>query len=94
LVYRSGFSAHLFSSGAGVWKTFGKNTSEFFASAGRCRVACGISMVATLSRVIHPTGDQFRPHSGRGGQLAVVAFTLTGVATVFFYARLWRRSGY
>ena len=36
---------------------------------------------------------QLRPHSGVAGNWQWWAFTLTGVATVFFYARLWRRLG-
>src|ERR1700731_3953805 len=76
-------------------KRSGKSTSEFFAS-GRSVPwwLAGISLVATTfssdtpNLVANIVGTQ-----GVAGNWQWWAFTLTGVATVFFYARLWRRSG-
>ncbi|MBM3311666.1 MAG: Na+:solute symporter [Candidatus Aminicenantes bacterium] len=73
----------------------GKNTSEFFVS-GRAVPwwLAGLSMVATTFSSDTPNlvTDIVR-RSGVSGNWVWWAFTLTGVATVFFYARLWRRSG-
>src|SRR5512137_3146259 len=76
-------------------KRAGKNTSEFFVSgrAGPWWLA-GLSMVATTFSSDTPNlvTDIVR-RNGVAGNWVWWAFTLTGVATVFFYARLWRRSG-
>ncbi|HKG13339.1 MAG TPA: sodium:solute symporter family protein [Pyrinomonadaceae bacterium] len=73
----------------------GKNTSEFFAS-GRSVPwwLAGFSMVATTFSSDTPNlvTDIVR-RQGVAGNWVWWAFVLTGVATVFFYARLWRRSG-
>ena len=73
----------------------GKDTSEFFAS-GRSVPwwLAGISMVATTFSSDTPNlvTDIVR-RQGVAGNWVWWAFVLTGVATVFFYARLWRRSG-
>ncbi|MDB6121674.1 MAG: Na+/solute symporter [Pedosphaera sp.] len=73
----------------------GKNTSEFFAS-GRSVPwwLAGLSMVATTFSSDTPNlvTDIVR-RQGVAGNWCWWAFTLTGMATVFFYARLWRRSG-
>jgi SSS family solute:Na+ symporter len=73
----------------------GKNTAEFFAS-GRAVPwwLAGLSMVATTFSSDTPNlvTDIVR-RNGVAGNWVWWAFTLTGVATVFFYARLWRRSG-
>jgi SSS family solute:Na+ symporter len=73
----------------------GKNTSEFFAS-GRAVPwwLAGLSMVATTFSSDTPNlvTDIVR-RNGVAGNWVWWAFVLTGVATVFFYARLWRRSG-
>src|SRR5215469_510276 len=73
----------------------GKNTSEFFAS-GRSVPwwLAGLSMVATTFSSDTPNlvTDIVR-RQGVAGNWCWWAFALTGVATVFFYARLWRRSG-
>jgi SSS family solute:Na+ symporter len=73
----------------------GKNTAEFFAS-GRAAPwwLAGLSMVATTFSSDTPNlvTDIVR-RNGVAGNWVWWAFTLTGVATVFFYARLWRRSG-
>ena len=73
----------------------GKSTSEFFAS-GRAVPwwLAGLSMVATTFSADTPNlvTDIVR-RNGVAGNWVWWAFVLTGVATVFFYARLWRRSG-
>ena len=76
-------------------KRAGKNTTEFFAS-GRSVPwwLAGISLVATTFSSDTPNlvANIVRTQ-GVAGNWQWWAFTLTGVATVFFYARLWRRSG-
>ena len=76
-------------------KRAGKNTQEFFAS-GRSVPwwLAGLSMVATTFSSDTPNlvTDIVRT-KGVAGNWVWWAFVLTGVATVFFYARLWRRSG-
>src|SRR5918997_346069 len=76
-------------------KRAGKDTSEFFAS-GRSVPwwLAGISMVATTFSNDTPNlVTNLVRTSGVAGNWVWWAFVLTGVATVFFYARLWRRSG-
>src|SRR5712672_1297286 len=76
-------------------KRAGKSTSEFFAS-GRSVPwwLAGLSMVATTFSSDTPNlVANFVRTQGVAGNWQWWAFTLTGVATVFFYARLWRRSG-
>ena len=76
-------------------KRSGKNTSEFFAS-GRSVPwwLTGISLVATTFSSDTPNlvANIVRTQ-GVAGNWQWWAFTLTGVSTVFFYARLWRRAG-
>ena len=76
-------------------KRAGKNTSEFFAS-GRAVPwwLAGLSMVATTFSSDTPNWvtQQVRQY-GVAGNWQWWAMVLTGVATVFFFARLWRRSG-
>jgi Na+/proline symporter len=76
-------------------KRASKSTTEFFAS-GRSVPwwLAGLSMVATTFSSDTPNlvTDIVR-RQGVAGNWCWWAFTLTGVATVFFYARLWRRSG-
>ena len=73
----------------------GKSTSEFFAS-GRSVPwwLAGLSMVATTFSSDTPNWvtQQVRQY-GVAGNWQWWAFVLSGVATVFFFARLWRRSG-
>src|SRR4029453_14480393 len=75
-------------------KRAGRSTSEFFAS-GRAVPwwLGGLSMVATTFSSDTPNlvTDIVRT-SGVAGNWVWWAFVLTGMATVFFYARLWRRS--
>lgn len=72
----------------------GRNTVEFFAS-GRAAPwwLVGISMVATTFSTDVPNlvTDIVR-QDGVAGNWAWWAFLLTGMLTVFVYARLWRRS--
>ena len=72
-----------------------RNTSEFFVS-GRAVPwwLGGLSMVATTFSSDTPNlvTDIVR-RTGVAGNWVWWAFVLTGVSTVFFYARLWRRSG-
>jgi Na+/proline symporter len=72
-----------------------RNTSEFFVS-GRAVPwwLGGFSMVATTFSSDTPNlvTDIVR-RTGVAGNWVWWAFVLTGVSTVFFYARLWRRSG-
>jgi Na+/proline symporter len=76
-------------------KRAGKNSSEFFAS-GRSVPwwLAGLSMVATTFSSDTPNwvAQQVRQY-GVAGNWQWWAFVLTGVSTVFFFARLWRRSG-
>jgi len=76
-------------------KRAGKSTSEFFVS-GRSVPwwLAGLSMVATTFSSDTPNlvTDIVR-RQGVAGNWCWWAFVLTGISTVFFYARLWRRSG-
>jgi solute:Na+ symporter, SSS family len=76
-------------------KRAGKSTSEFFAS-GRAVPwwLAGLSMVATTFSSDTPNWvtQQVRQY-GVAGNWQWWAMVLTGIATVFFFARLWRRSG-
>jgi SSS family solute:Na+ symporter len=76
-------------------KRAGKNTTEFFAS-GRSVPwwLAGLSMVATTFSSDTPNWvtQQVRQY-GVAGNWQWWGFVLTGVSTVFFFARLWRRSG-
>lgn len=73
----------------------GSSTTEFFAS-GRSVPwwLAGLSMVATTFSSDTPNWvtEQVRRY-GVAGNWQWWAFALTGLATVFFFARLWRRSG-
>jgi SSS family solute:Na+ symporter len=73
----------------------GANTAEFFTS-GRSAPwwLIGVSMVATTFSTDTPNlvTDLVRT-GGVAGNWVWWAFLLTGMATVMFYARMWRRSG-
>jgi Na+/proline symporter len=73
----------------------GEDTSEFFLG-GRTMPwwLLGTSMVATTFSTDTPNlvADIVRTE-GVSGNWVWWAFLLTGMATVFFYAKLWRRSG-
>ncbi|HKS07696.1 MAG TPA: sodium:solute symporter family protein [Gemmatimonadaceae bacterium] len=76
-------------------KRAGTSTAEFFTS-GRSAPwwLIGVSMVATTFSTDTPNlvTDLVR-QKGVANNWQWWAFLLTGMATVFFYARLWRRSG-
>ena len=72
----------------------GRSTAEFFTS-GRAAPwwLIGVSMVATTFSTDTPNlVTNFVRDGGVANNWAWWAFLLTGMATVFFYARLWRRS--
>ncbi len=73
----------------------GRSSAEFFGS-GRSAPwwLVGVSMVATTFSTDTPNlvTDLVRT-GGVANNWAWWSFLLTGMATVFFYARLWRRSG-
>ena len=72
----------------------GRNTAEFFTS-GRAAPwwLVGVSMVATTFSTDTPNlvTNMVREH-GVADNWLWWSFLLTGMATVFFYARMWRRS--
>jgi SSS family transporter len=81
----------------GLWvsRKSGESSSEFFLS-GRSMSwwLLGVSMVATTFSADTPnlvTG--FVRKDGVAGNWAWWAFLLTGMLTVFMYAKLWRRAG-
>src|SRR5574338_493166 len=72
----------------------GSSTAEFFTS-GRAAPwwLIGVSMVATTFSTDTPNlVTNFVRTGGVAANWAWWSFLLTGMATVFFYARLWRRS--
>ena len=75
-------------------KKAGKNTSEFFLGGrGMPWWLLGISMVAcTFSADTPNLVTGFVREDGVGKNWAWWAFLITGMVTVFIYARLWRRS--
>jgi len=73
----------------------GQNTTEFFTS-GRAAPwwLIGTSMVATTFSTDTPNlVTNLVREGGIAGNWVWWAYLLTGMATVFFYARLWRRIG-
>ncbi|MBI2797524.1 MAG: Na+:solute symporter [Gemmatimonadetes bacterium] len=77
------------------WKRAGTSASEFFTSGQSAPWwLIGTSMVATTFSADTPNlvTDFVRQH-GVSYNWVWWAFLLTGMTTVFFYARLWRRSG-
>jgi solute:Na+ symporter, SSS family len=73
----------------------GSSTAEFFTS-GRAAPwwLVGVSMVATTFSTDTPNlVTNIVREGGVAGNWAWWAFLLTGMTTVFFYARLWRRLG-
>ena len=81
----------------GLWASrgSGKSTQEFFLSGRNMPWwLLGVSMVATTFSADTPNlvTDIVRTQ-GVAGNWAWWAFLLTGMLTVFVYARLWRRSG-
>ena len=87
----------IFSLAIGIWasKQAGKDTKSFFlAGQNMPWWLLGISMVATTFSTDTPNlvTDLVR-QNGVSGNWSWWAFLLTGMLTVFIYARLWRRSG-
>ena len=76
-------------------KKAGKNFSEFFLSGRNMPWwLLGVSMVATTFATDTPNlVTDFVRQNGVAGNWAWWAFLLTGMLTVFVYAKLWRRSG-
>src|ERR671921_793710 len=77
------------------WRRASSSTSEFFTS-GRAAPwwLVGISMVATTFSTDTPNlVTNFVRERGVSENWLWWSFLLTGMMTVFFYARLWRRSG-
>ncbi len=90
-----GFFAVSFLIGALVSRRAGRNSSEFFLS-GRAMPwwLLGLSMVATTFAADTPNlVTEIVRKNGVAGNWVWWAFLLTGMLTVFVYARLWRRSG-
>jgi solute:Na+ symporter, SSS family len=80
----------------GAWasKRAGKSTSEYFLSGRNMPwLLLGVSMVATTFSIDTPNlvADIVR-QNGVAGNWVWWAFLLTGMLTVFVYAKLWRRS--
>jgi Na+/proline symporter len=80
-----------------IWlmRRAGSSTTEFFTS-GRAAPwwLIGVSMVATTFSTDTPNlVTNLVRDGGVAANWAWWAFLLTGMLTVFFYARLWRRSG-
>ncbi len=76
-------------------KRAGSSTAEFFTS-GRAAPwwLIGVSMVATTFSTDTPNlVTNFVREKGVANNWQWWAFLLTGMATVFFYAKMWRRSG-
>ncbi|CAD7694821.1 unnamed protein product [Ostreobium quekettii] len=81
----------------GLWSSrrAGDNPAEYFLSGrGMSGWMLGISLVATTFAADTPglVTELVRTH-GVAGNWAWWAFLLTGMLTVFLFARLWRRSG-
>ena len=81
--------------GLGVSKKAGSSSKEFFLSGRNMPWwLLGISMVATTFSADTPNfvTDVVRQH-GVAANWVWWAFLITGMLTVFIYAKLWRKSG-
>ena len=91
------FGFFLLSLFIGIWvsKTSGKNTKEYFLSGRNMPWwLLGVSMVATTFAADTPgLVTELVRKDGVSGNWIWWAFLLTGILTVFFYAKLWRKSG-
>lgn len=79
-----------------VSKQSGKSSEDFFLSGRNMPWwLLGVSMVATTFAADTPglVTDLVRGNGGVYANWVWWAFLLTGMLTVFFYSRLWRRSG-
>lgn len=81
----------------GVWvsKQAGKDSTEFFLSGRNMPWwLLGVSMVATTFAADTPgLVTELVRNNGVSGNWVWWAMLLTGMLTVFFYAKLWRKSG-
>ena len=81
----------------GIWaaKSAGKNSNEFFLSGRNMPWwLLGVSMVATTFAADTPgLVTELVRNNGVSGNWVWWAMLLTGMLTVFFYAKLWRKSG-
>ncbi len=81
----------------GIWvsKKSGKNSEEFFLSGRNMPWwLLGVSMVATTFAADTPgLVTELVRKNGVSGNWVWWAMLLTGMLTVFFYAKLWRKSG-
>lgn len=81
----------------GIWvsKQAGKNSTEFFLSGRNMPWwLLGVSMVATTFAADTPgLVTELVRTNGVSGNWVWWAMLLTGMLTVFFYAKLWRKSG-
>ncbi|PKH53037.1 Na+:solute symporter [Tenacibaculum sp. Bg11-29] len=81
----------------GIWasKSAGKSSSEFFLSGRNMPWwLLGVSMVATTFAADTPgLVTELVRKKGVSGNWVWWAMLLTGMLTVFFYAKLWRKSG-
>lgn len=90
-----GFMAITLAVGLAVTKRAGRSSADFFlAGRGMPWWLLGMSMVATTFSAGTPNfvADVVR-QQGVAGNWIWWAFLLTGMMTVFVYAKLWRRSG-
>lgn len=90
-----GFFVFALGIGVAVSRQAGKSSSEFFLSGRHMPWwLLGFSMVATTFSTDTPNlvTDLVR-EKGVAGNWAWWSFLITGIVTVFFYAKLWRRSG-
>lgn len=83
--------------GIGIWsaKSGNKDADDYFTASGKMPWwLLGVSMVATTFSTDTPNlvTDIVR-RNGVSGNWAWWAFLLTGMLTVFVYARLWKKSG-
>jgi len=80
----------------GIWSTkrAGKSSSEYFLSGRNMPwYVLGVSMVATTFSIDTPNlVSDITRQNGIAGNWVWWAFLLTGMLTVFVYAKLWRRS--
>ncbi len=83
--------------GIGLWasRSAGKSFKEYFLAGGKMSWwMLGVSMVATTFAADTPgLVTQLVRQGGVSGNWAWWAFLLTGLLTVFVYAKLWKRSG-
>jgi len=87
----------IISLGIGIWtaKVGNKDAEDYFTASGKMPWwLLGVSMVATTFSTDTPNlvTDIVR-QNGVSGNWAWWAFLLTGMLTVFIYARLWKKSG-